>query len=360
MRGSTAGASCWCTRSATAAEAAAGDIARMANLMPPLGLALARRLAGTTRASGPTSSTASPTPDADAADPRAPAPTTARLASASRCTTSCFLDGARIAAAAKELLPGMTHRLRRPARLGPARAGAGATSPRSISWSPARGRRRCASSWPTAGGARRRFPGVDLPRPDGRAVFTGHRTPAARDLDTLPVPGLRQARRLSRRPTSCRSSTTRTGAQHQLHLAAAAARTPAATATARSSAARFRYNSAEYLYEHLRHLRERFGIRHVNFYDDQFTFNRARVEEFCRLMLERPLGMTFNCAVRAEHVDPDLLRADEARRLLDDQPRDRDRRPGAARAAPAERRPRHAGRDDPHDQARPASAPRGC
>jgi len=69
----------------------------------------------------------------------------------------------------------------------------------------------------------------------------------------------------------------------------------------------FRYNSATYLYEHLRYLRERFGIRHINFYDDQFTFNRKRVEEFCGLMIERPLGMTFNCAVRAEHIDPDLL-----------------------------------------------------
>ncbi len=69
----------------------------------------------------------------------------------------------------------------------------------------------------------------------------------------------------------------------------------------------FRYNSAEYLYRHLKYLKERFGIRHVNFYDDQFTFHRGRVEEFCRMMIDRPLGMTYNCAVRAEHVDKDLL-----------------------------------------------------
>ncbi len=69
----------------------------------------------------------------------------------------------------------------------------------------------------------------------------------------------------------------------------------------------FRYNSANYLYEHLRYLRERFGIRHINFYDDQFTFNRQRVEEFTGLMIDRPLGMTFNCAVRAEHIDRELL-----------------------------------------------------
>lgn len=70
----------------------------------------------------------------------------------------------------------------------------------------------------------------------------------------------------------------------------------------------FRYNSANYLFEHLRYLKERFNIRHINFYDDQFTFNRQRVEEFCNLMIANPPGMTFNCAVRAEHIDFELLR----------------------------------------------------
>lgn len=69
----------------------------------------------------------------------------------------------------------------------------------------------------------------------------------------------------------------------------------------------FRYNSAVYLYEHLRYVKERFGIRHINFYDDQFTFNRERVKDFCCLMINRSSGMTFNCAARAEHIDFDLL-----------------------------------------------------
>ncbi len=70
----------------------------------------------------------------------------------------------------------------------------------------------------------------------------------------------------------------------------------------------FRYNSAEYLYGHLRYLKEKFGIRHINFYDDQFTFNRERVVDFTTMMIEQPLGMTFNCAVRAEHIDFELLK----------------------------------------------------
>ena len=69
----------------------------------------------------------------------------------------------------------------------------------------------------------------------------------------------------------------------------------------------FRFNSAEYIYEHLSYLKRRFGIRHINFYDDQFTFDRDRVHAFTHLLIDRPLGMTYNCAVRAEHIDLDLL-----------------------------------------------------
>ena len=69
----------------------------------------------------------------------------------------------------------------------------------------------------------------------------------------------------------------------------------------------FRYNSASYLYEHMRYLNRDFGVRHVFFYDDLFTFHRGRVEEFCGLLRKKPLKMTFNCAVRVGHVDDALL-----------------------------------------------------
>jgi anaerobic magnesium-protoporphyrin IX monomethyl ester cyclase len=69
----------------------------------------------------------------------------------------------------------------------------------------------------------------------------------------------------------------------------------------------FKYNSADYVYRHMKYLKERWGIRHLNFYDDQFTFHRGRVVELCNRLIAEPLGMTFNCAVRAEHVDPELL-----------------------------------------------------
>jgi radical SAM superfamily enzyme YgiQ (UPF0313 family) len=71
----------------------------------------------------------------------------------------------------------------------------------------------------------------------------------------------------------------------------------------------FRSNSFEYTYEHLRYLRKRFGIRHVNIYDDLFTVNRKRILALCQKLSAEPLGVQFNCAVRIGHTDDELLRA---------------------------------------------------
>ena len=69
----------------------------------------------------------------------------------------------------------------------------------------------------------------------------------------------------------------------------------------------FRFNSADYVYAHLKYLRQRFGIRHVNIYDDLFTTDRKRIAALCQRLIAHPLGMQFNCAVRVGHADDALL-----------------------------------------------------
>ncbi|RTZ98921.1 MAG: B12-binding domain-containing radical SAM protein [Deltaproteobacteria bacterium] len=71
----------------------------------------------------------------------------------------------------------------------------------------------------------------------------------------------------------------------------------------------YRYNSAGYVYAHLKYLRQRFGIRHVNIYDDLFTLHRKRIFDLCDRLAKKPLGMQFNCAVRVGYADDDLLDA---------------------------------------------------
>jgi radical SAM superfamily enzyme YgiQ (UPF0313 family) len=69
----------------------------------------------------------------------------------------------------------------------------------------------------------------------------------------------------------------------------------------------FRFHSAGYLVEHLRFLRVKYGIRHVNLYDDNFLLRKDRVVEFCGRLIAARLGVTFNCIGRAAALDAPLL-----------------------------------------------------
>jgi len=69
----------------------------------------------------------------------------------------------------------------------------------------------------------------------------------------------------------------------------------------------FRFNSPEYIIEHMAMLNRKYGIRHVFFYDDLFTFDRKRVARFCELKEQKQLQVTYNCIARLEHVDAELL-----------------------------------------------------
>ena len=71
----------------------------------------------------------------------------------------------------------------------------------------------------------------------------------------------------------------------------------------------FRCNSADYVYRHMRHMRDRFGVKHLNFYDDQFTLDRRRVLDLAQRLADEPLGLTFNCAARPDRLDTELLAA---------------------------------------------------
>lgn len=277
------------------------DISRMTNIMPPLGLAsIAAYLEQRGFSASIIDCYAHPDSDRRIRDYLlANKPAFLGLS----CTTSSFLDGIRIAKIAKETLPGIKtvcggvhvsalkeRALQDFADLDFAVVGEGEETLFQLLKHPEN-----EPIWPE---------GIVYRDNSGTVIFSGNRKEPL-DLDTLPFPayeklaGYPDAYKLPifnypKAPnTSCISSR---GCPY------------ACSYCDRSVFRRsFRYNSAAYLYRHLAYLKERFGIRHINFYDDQFTFNRKRVEEFCNLMLVKPLGMTFNCAVRAEHIDFELL-----------------------------------------------------
>ena len=221
------------------------------------------------------------------------------------CTTSTFHDSVRIAKMAKEILPGIRSVF----------GGSHISALREkiledypdVDFSVVGEGEKCVETLIKAGTdskALSEIPGL-VYRENGDINFTGFRENQI-DLDSLPFPayeklqGYPHAYKLpifnypSTPNTTCNSSR---GCPY------------ACSYCDRSVFRRsFRYNSAKYLYEHMNYLKERFGIKHINFYDDQFTFNRKRVEEFCRMMMDNHLNMTFNCAVRAEHVDFELMK----------------------------------------------------
>ena len=139
---------------------------------------------------------------------------------------------------------------------------------------------------------------------NGKIIFTGYRKKLI-DLDTLPFPAYEK---LSGYPSSYKLPIFNYPKVPNASCISSRGCPYSCSYCDRSVFQKsFRYNSAQYLYNHLKYLKDNFNIRHINFYDDQFTFNRPRVEAFARLMIETPLKMTFNCAARAEHLDSELL-----------------------------------------------------
>ena len=61
-----------------------------------------------------------------------------------------------------------------------------------------------------------------------------------------------------------------------------------------------RCRPADQVVDEIVKLRDTYGIREIQFYDDTFTVLKKNVFEFCRLMKERNVGVTFCCFARAD------------------------------------------------------------
>lgn len=69
----------------------------------------------------------------------------------------------------------------------------------------------------------------------------------------------------------------------------------------------YKTNSAQYTYDHMKYLRDNFGVYHINMYDDLFTAKKQRVMDLCDLLIAKPLGVQWNCAIRTGHTSDEML-----------------------------------------------------
>jgi anaerobic magnesium-protoporphyrin IX monomethyl ester cyclase len=65
------------------------------------------------------------------------------------------------------------------------------------------------------------------------------------------------------------------------------------------------YLSAERLVAQVEHLQKTYGAKHIRFNDDNFTFNRKRLRDFCRLLKEKKIKLTWSCDCRADLNEED-------------------------------------------------------
>lgn len=73
------------------------------------------------------------------------------------------------------------------------------------------------------------------------------------------------------------------------------------------SGSRWRARPAWHVVDEIEEMRDRFGLRFINFYDDNFTLHRSRVVEICEEILRRGVDIEWKCEGRVDGVDTELL-----------------------------------------------------
>lgn len=157
------------------------------------------------------------------------------------------------------------------------------------------------NDWRPAAG----IPGLAFRTPDGGIEFGGPR-PHLRDLDSLPHPAYGKLRGYPKAYPLPIFNYPRSPATTFISSRGCPYSCSYCDRSVFGSS--FRPHSPAYMVDHLAMLKSRYGIRHVNIYDDNFLMRRERLVEFAELLLRRGLRTTFNCIGRADGLDADLLR----------------------------------------------------
>lgn len=73
-----------------------------------------------------------------------------------------------------------------------------------------------------------------------------------------------------------------------------------------TSGRRGRWHSVEYVVRMMRQMAD-YGVKHILFYDDLFTVNKARVRQLCEAMLDHGLDFSWSCNSHPNLLDADTM-----------------------------------------------------
>ncbi|OGR41415.1 MAG: hypothetical protein A2X35_10425 [Elusimicrobia bacterium GWA2_61_42] len=119
------------------------------------------------------------------------------------------------------------------------------------------------------------------------------RTPV-KNLDTLPLPAYH---RMDFKQYEIPTVITSRGCPHACHFCSLSA----------FWGRRVRYRSIDNVMEELRLLSRRYGVKYVFFGDATFIMDRERTLELCRRLKKENLGLKWECLVRLDCIDEELM-----------------------------------------------------
>jgi len=70
---------------------------------------------------------------------------------------------------------------------------------------------------------------------------------------------------------------------------------------------KIRSYSADYVVEMIKHLQKNYGIREVQFRDDNFLVFKEMVAKFCNRLIEEKIDIAWNCTARVDIITPEYL-----------------------------------------------------
>jgi radical SAM superfamily enzyme YgiQ (UPF0313 family) len=71
---------------------------------------------------------------------------------------------------------------------------------------------------------------------------------------------------------------------------------------------KMRYRSVSNIIGEIKHLKERYGVTELEFWDDSFTVNKKKTKELCEKIISEKLNISWWCNTRADLVDEEILK----------------------------------------------------